>query len=102
MEEIVEIEELEGEEEIADLAELARKVEARMNKKTERPDCVTDHQLTYLDILVCSVGMNECKAAPYLVQRYGVELSEADTIVNYWVESYDEHDHPWAEQCGHC
>jgi len=106
MEEIVKIEEINEIDEATDLAEIARKiameVEAEMNEKIERPDCVTDHHLTFVDILVFCAGTNEVKAPPYLVQRYGVEMSEAITIVNYWEKSYNERDHPWAGQFGNC
>lgn len=60
---------------------------------TDRPEIVTDEHLTYLDDLRDSGDANMFSSGSYMRGRFGVNRQEAETIVLYWMESFEER-HP--------
>ena len=73
-----------------------------MFENAPRPNCVTDSHLTFLDLLRGSGVTQMFDAAPYLVQQCGVARRDAHIIVQYWMDSYGEREHPAAECGGNC
>lgn len=65
---------------------------------TNRPELVTDEQLSYLDMLRESGVTNMFGAGAYIEKEYGLTRAEAKTILMYWMESYgDENNKARAE-----
>ena len=62
-------------------------------KKLERPGQVTDEHLEYLDELRESGATNMFSAGGFVIAQFGVSQKEAQDIVLYWMESFDER-HP--------
>ncbi len=62
-------------------------------KKLERPGLVTDEHLEYLDELRESGVTNMYGAGDYVGRQFSVSPKEAQDIVIYWMESFDER-HP--------
>ncbi len=62
-------------------------------KKLERPGIVTDEHLEYLDELRESGETNMFGAGAYIIRQFSVSRKEAQDIVLYWMESFDER-HP--------
>ena len=58
---------------------------------SQRPDCVTDKHLEFLDELRESGKTNMFNARPYLVSNFG-DLTKAESleIVSYWMETFDD------------
>ena len=56
----------------------------------EKPSIVGDEHLTYLDNLRKSSVTNMFAAAPYVVSNFDCSKKEADVILLYWMESFDE------------
>ena len=56
----------------------------------ERPDCVTDEHLFFLDDLRESGQTNMFSAAPYIVEQFEVDLKQAKTILAYWMTTFAE------------
>lgn len=56
----------------------------------ERPGLVTDEHLEYLDELRESGITNMMGAGPYVINRFSVSRKEAQDIVIYWMESFEE------------
>ena len=54
----------------------------------ERPDCVTDEHLTYLDELRESGDTNMYGAGSYVQEEFGVSKREAKDIVLYWMRTF--------------
>lgn len=61
--------------------------------KIERPAIVTDKHLVYLDTLRDSGATNMFGAGAYLVSRFNLKRAEANTILTYWMHSFEER-HP--------
>ena len=59
----------------------------------EKPDCVTDEYLEYLDYLRDSGTTNMYSASPYLIDEFGLDKKEAIEILKYWMNSFGER-HP--------
>ena len=57
----------------------------------ERPNCVEDEHLEYLDELRESGATNMFGATPYLIQNFP-ELSKSDAkkVLFYWMENFVE------------
>jgi hypothetical protein len=64
-----------------------------MTDVTERPQVVDEDHLTYLDELRESGVTNMFGAAVYLEDEFGVDRRTARTILQYWMESFNER-HP--------
>ena len=58
---------------------------------SQRPDCVTDKHLKFLDELRESGKTNMFGARPYLVSKFG-DLTKAESlkIVSYWMETFGD------------
>ena len=59
----------------------------------DRPEIVTDEHLEYLDKLRESGETNMFGAGPYVQTEFGVDKYDAQDIVMYWMDSFDER-HP--------
>jgi hypothetical protein len=55
----------------------------------ERPNKVTDEHLSFLDELRESGETNMFGASPYIVKKFGVPIKEAQRILIYWMESFE-------------
>jgi hypothetical protein len=56
----------------------------------ERPEIVTDDHLEFLDDLRESGATNMFGAGAYVEQGFGLNRKEANTIVGYWMKSFEE------------
>lgn len=59
----------------------------------ERGSIVEDEHLTYLDELRESGVTNMYGAVPYLLKKFELGKREAETVLSYWMESFEER-HP--------
>ena len=60
----------------------------------ERPNCVKDEHLEYLDELRESGDTNMYGATPYLIREFPLlGIHEAGDVLSYWMESFSER-HP--------
>ena len=73
-----------------------------MSDKIERPDCVEDKHLIFLDCLQGTGVTNMFGASVYLVRHQDVSRRDSHTILSYWMESYGEREHPAADTGGSC
>ena len=73
-----------------------------MSDKIERPDCVEDGHLIFLDVLQGTGATNMFGAASYLQEHQEVSRRDSHTILRYWMESYEEREHPAAGMGGSC
>jgi len=64
--------------------------------KVERPECVTDEHLMYLDNLRESGITNMFGAGEYVERFFELDRSTARTILTYWMKSFSER-HPRSE-----
>lgn len=55
---------------------------------TERPDCLTDDMLTYLDDLRESGETNIYGARPYLMDAFDLDRQQAGTVLSYWMDTF--------------
>ena len=67
-----------------------------MSDKIKRPELVSDEHLTFLDALRESSVVNMFGAGSYLEDHFGLDRSGARTILQYWMESFEER-HPTGE-----
>ena len=58
-----------------------------------KPDCVNEEHLKYLDGLRESGVTNMLGAGPYVERVFSLDAKTADTILGYWIESFEER-HP--------
>jgi hypothetical protein len=60
------------------------------DKKTniDRPECVTDKHMDYLDALRESGVTNMFGAPAYVVSEFGVSKEDARTITSYWMKTF--------------
>ena len=57
----------------------------------ERPDCVTDEHLDYLDDLRKSGNVNMFGARPYLLLEYpNLSKKEAGQVLAYWMQTFGD------------
>ena len=63
---------------------------------TERPECVEEEHLEYLDDLRESGITNMFGASPYVQQEFDVSGGSATKIVSYWMDSFESR-HPRGE-----
>jgi hypothetical protein len=63
-----------------------------MSTKVERPECVEDRHLTYLDGLRERGTCNMWGAGNYLEAVFGIDMDAgtANTVLGYWMESFEE------------
>jgi hypothetical protein len=61
-----------------------------MSKEIERPDCVTDEHLEFLDELRDSGETNMFGARPYLVDEFMLSKDESAKVLSYWMASFGE------------
>jgi hypothetical protein len=54
----------------------------------ERPACVKDEHLEYLDGLRESGIVNMFGARPYLQEEFGLPKSEATIVLSYWMQTF--------------
>ena len=64
--------------------------------KIERPEIVKDSHLIFLDVLQGSGVTNTYGAGSYLQEHCDLSSRDASTVLQYWMESYDEREHPAA------
>ena len=57
---------------------------------TDRPEIVTDEQLEYLDDLRESGVTNMFGAGPYVREEFSLDRRDAQQVVLYWMESFEE------------
>ncbi len=62
----------------------------------DRPEIVNDEHLEYLDGLRESGATNMFGAGSYLEGTFGLNSRDARTILQYWMQSFDER-HPIGE-----
>ncbi len=55
-----------------------------------KPDQCTEEHLVFLDELRESGVTNMFGAAPYLQREYGCPKIDADEIVQYWMQTFEE------------
>ena len=60
--------------------------------KVERPECVTDEHLEYLDRLRESAITNMLGAGEYLESRFSLDKNTARTVLTYWMNSFGNPD----------
>ena len=60
---------------------------------TERPTIAKDEHLKYLDKLRLSGTTNMFGSGRYIAKAFGLKSRDAQTIVAYWMESFNER-HP--------
>lgn len=60
---------------------------------TTRPEIVTEEHLSFLDDLRSSGETNMFGARPFVQKEFGIGKDEAQTILKYWMESFEER-HP--------
>lgn len=56
----------------------------------KRPEIFTDEHMSYLDNLRDSGVTNMYGSGSYVRGRFGLSRADAQTIVLYWMESYEE------------
>jgi hypothetical protein len=63
-----------------------------MTKRTqhEKPACVLDSHLLFLDKLRESGITNMFGAAPYLMEAFGLNRKDGQMVLAYWMESFVE------------
>ena len=57
---------------------------------SERPECLTEDMLYYLDDLRGSGMINMFGAAPYVRKEFNLSKREARVVHNYWMETFGE------------
>jgi len=57
---------------------------------SQRPDCVTDKHLEYLDKLRDSSVTNMWGATPYVQHEFGLDREVAKKIHMYWMETFGD------------
>lgn len=60
--------------------------------KVERPECVANEYLEYLDRLRESAITNMLGAGEYLESRFGLDKNTARTVLQYWMHSFGNPD----------
>ena len=60
------------------------------NKTIERPECVSEEHLVYLDDLRVSGITNMFGAAPYLAEEFDLDKDIAKKVLLYWMASFGE------------
>jgi hypothetical protein len=60
---------------------------------TEKPDCLTDEMLIYLDELKESGEINMFGARPIIASRFWLDKKESAAVLSYWMETFVER-HP--------
>jgi len=63
-----------------------------MTEKREgvRPGYVTDEHLKYLDDLRESGVTNMSSGGRYLIQKFGLSVDKASSILSYWMKSFGD------------
>ena len=61
-----------------------------MNRKPERPECVMDEHLVYLDGLRESGETNMFGAGAYLQDEFGLDRQGAKESLSYWMQTFGE------------
>lgn len=56
----------------------------------ERPDCVEDDHLTYLDRLRESGEVNMMGARPYLQNEFGLDKEDSRAVHTYWMKTFGQ------------
>jgi hypothetical protein len=64
-----------------------------METEITRPSITKDEHLKYLDKLRLSGVTNMFGSGRYLAKTFGMKSGDANTIVAYWMESFEER-HP--------
>lgn len=61
-----------------------------MSEVIDKPEVVEEEHLTYLDELRESGVTNMFGAGEYLEDEFGIDKRQARTILNYWMNSFNE------------
>lgn len=56
----------------------------------ERPDCLTDEHLEYLDELRESGDTNMWAAGAWLQAEFDIDKQQAGAVLRYWMDTFSE------------
>ncbi len=62
----------------------------------ERPEIVEEKHLIFLDVVQGSGVTNMFGAGSYLEEHHDLNRRDASTVLQYWMASYEEREHPAA------